>query len=129
MKKIIATLLLASGLCASQVYAQNSHNQHNKSGQEQTTQKEPENSTEAYKQSAEKMHSDMNQEYTGDADKDFAIGMIPHHQGAIDMAKIVLKYGKDPELKKLAEDIIAAQEKEIKFLKDWIAKNEKNTKK
>ena len=45
--------------------------------------------------------------------------MIPHHQGAIDMAKVELKYGKDPELKKLAQDIIDAQEKEISFMKDW----------
>jgi uncharacterized protein (DUF305 family) len=51
--------------------------------------------------------------------------MIPHHQGAIDMAKVVLKYGKDPEMKKLAEDIIKAQDTEIAFMKGWLAKQPK----
>lgn len=68
-----------------------------------------------------KMHKDMNIEFTGDADVDFMKGMIPHHQGAIDMAQVVLKYGKDPATRKLAEDIIAAQEKEIAFMKEWLA--------
>ena len=47
------------------------------------------------------MHADMSIDYTGDPDKDFIRGMIPHHQGAIDMAKVVLKYGKDPKVKEL----------------------------
>lgn len=62
---------------------------------------------------------------TGDADRDFAQEMIPHHQMAVDMANDVLKSGKDPELKKLAQEIIAAQQKEIEFLKGWIAKQPK----
>lgn len=72
-----------------------------------------------------KMHKDMTMEFTGNPDVDFAHGMIPHHQGAIDMAKVVLKYGKDPEMKKLAEDIIKAQDAEIAFMKDWLAKQPK----
>jgi uncharacterized protein (DUF305 family) len=70
-----------------------------------------------------KMHEDMNIPYTGDADVDFIAGMIPHHQGAVEMAKIVLEYGKDPEVRKLAEGIIAAQESEIAWMTDWLAKN------
>ena len=62
---------------------------------------------------------------TGDADRDFAQEMIPHHQMAVDMANALLKSGKDPELKKLANEIIAAQQKEIEFLKGWIAKQPK----
>jgi uncharacterized protein (DUF305 family) len=71
------------------------------------------------------MHTGMNIEYSGNADVDFAKGMIPHHQGAVEMAKIVLQYGKDAELRKLAEGIVAAQESEIKFMNDWLAKNAK----
>jgi uncharacterized protein (DUF305 family) len=72
-----------------------------------------------------KMHQDMRIKFTGDADVDFMAGMIPHHQGAIDMAQVLLKHGKDPETRKLAEEIIAAQEKEIAFMKDWLAKRAK----
>ena len=45
-----------------------------------------------------KMHKDMTMTFSGDADVDFIKGMLPHHQGAVDMAKIVLQYGKDPEV-------------------------------
>jgi uncharacterized protein (DUF305 family) len=49
--------------------------------------------------------------------------MIPHHQGAIDMAKVVIANGKDPEIRKLAEGVVKAQEAEIKEMKDWLAKH------
>ena len=68
------------------------------------------------------MHQGMNIEFSGNADVDFAKGMIPHHQGAIDMAKILLEHGKDAELRKLAEGVITAQETEIGFMKGWLAK-------
>lgn len=69
--------------------------------------------TTAFKAASVRMHQDMAIAFTGDADIDFVKGMIPHHQGAIDMAKVVLTFGKDPEVKKLAEEIIRAQEAEI----------------
>jgi uncharacterized protein (DUF305 family) len=50
---------------------------------------------------------------------------MPHHQGAIDMAKVELQYGKDTELRQLATDIVEAQEKEITEMKAWLAKNGK----
>lgn len=73
----------------------------------------------------QKMHEDMDIAFTGDADADFMRGMIPHHQGAIDMAKIVLAFGKDPEVRKLAEGVIKAQEGEIAMMRDWLKKNGK----
>ena len=76
---------------------------------------------EAFKEANNTMMHDMMKPMTGDPDKDFAMMMLPHHQGAIDMAKVELKYGMDPTLRALAEEIIEAQEKEIKDLKEWIA--------
>ncbi|HAV08351.1 MAG TPA: DUF305 domain-containing protein, partial [Rhodobacteraceae bacterium] len=61
---------------------------------------------------------------TGNADVDFVAGMLPHHQGAVEMAQIVLEHGTDPEVRKLAEAIIAAQQTEIAWMKDWLAKNQ-----
>jgi uncharacterized protein (DUF305 family) len=60
-------------------------------------------------------------EMTGDADRDFVAMMLPHHQGAIDMAKIELKYGKDETLKKLASEIVSAQEREMATMQAWQA--------
>lgn len=74
----------------------------------------------AYEQAMHVMHRDMMVPYTGDADIDFVAGMIPHHQGAVDMAHIVLKHGNDPEIRKLAEWILTMQESEIGFMKSWL---------
>ncbi len=73
----------------------------------------------------EQMHAAMAQAYTGDADKDFVAGMIPHHRGAVDMAKLVLAFGKDPEIRKLAEDIIKAQDAEMALMEAWMKKSAK----
>ena len=69
------------------------------------------------------MHKGMDIIFTGNSDVDFVRGMIPHHQGAIDMAKTVLAFGKDPEVRKLAEEIVKAQESEINLLQNWLKKN------
>lgn len=81
-------------------------------------------STRAFKAADDKMMQAMSAPaYTGDADKDFVAHMIPHHQGAVEMAQVELKYGKDPELKRLARNIIKAQHDEIAFMQRWQAKH------
>lgn len=82
-------------------------------------------STKAFEAANAKMHKDMDIKFSGNADVDFVRGMIPHHQGAVDMARIVLEHGKDPEVRKLAAEIIAAQEKEMAFMRSWLAKQGK----
>jgi uncharacterized protein (DUF305 family) len=82
-------------------------------------------STKAFKVANDKMHGDMAITFSGNADVDFIKGMLPHHQGAVDMAKIVIEHGKDPAVRKLAQDIIKAQNTEIAFMKAWLAKNAK----
>ena len=60
---------------------------------------------------------------TGNVDHDFAAMMIPHHQGAIDMAKGELIYGKDPVMRRLAQEIIADQQSEIDLMNLWLKKH------
>jgi len=77
---------------------------------------------QAYEQSMQTMHEDMMAGIkASDPDMAFAKSMLPHHQGAIAMAEVQLKYGKDEAMKKLAEDIIAAQKVEIATMDSWIA--------
>src|SRR6201996_1704926 len=60
-----------------------------------------------------KMMAAMNVKPTGDIDRDFVTMMVPHHQGAIDMAKIMLRYGHNEQLRRLAQEIIVTQQQEI----------------
>jgi len=121
---MLKTALLAAFLSAAAfpALAQMDHGKmnHGKTGQSDT---KAAPSTKAFKAAGAKMHKDMDIKYTGNTDVDFMRGMIPHHQAAIDMARIELQYGKDAETRKLAEEIIKAQEGEIASMKAWLAKH------
>jgi hypothetical protein len=64
-----------------------------------------------------RMHEGMEIAPTGDIDRDFMRMMIPHHQGAIDMARVLLKYGRDEKLRRLAQSIIVEQGQEIAYMR------------
>lgn len=78
--------------------------------------------TREYRAANDRMHRDMAIAFTGNADRDFAAGMIPHHQGAIDMANTVLRHGNDPEMRALAQAVIQAQTTEIAQLHAFLAR-------
>lgn len=61
----------------------------------------------------DRMMADMHVKPTGDVDADFTAMMIPHHQGAIDMAVAYLRYGRNPQLRRLAQEIVVEQQQEI----------------
>ena len=75
----------------------------------------------AYAAANDKMHSGMGK-VAQDPDVAFMQGMIPHHMGAVEMAKVALKHGKDPEVRALAEKVIAAQEAEMREMQAWLDK-------
>ena len=82
--------------------------------------------SQAYQEAIDKMHDPMAEAIKiEDPDVAFVRGMIPHHQSAIDMAKVVQQYGKDAQTKKWAAEIIAAQEREIAEMREWLEKNAK----
>ena len=108
--------LLAAALVAGPAAAQTTHQGHGTpapAAQEAA-------STRDFRAANDRMHTDMAIAFTGNADRDFAAGMIPHHQGAIDMAEVELKHGKDPKVRKLAQDIIKAQKREIAQMQAWL---------
>ncbi|MGG5818428.1 CopM family metallochaperone [Falsiroseomonas sp. HW251] len=78
--------------------------------------------TREFRAANDRMHRDMAIRYTGNPDLDFAASMIPHHQGAIEMARVQLRYGTDPEMRRIAEEIIRAQEAEIAELRAFLAR-------
>ena len=80
-----------------------------------------------YEAAANKMHGAMTLPYSNDVNVDFVRGMIPHHQGAIDQATILLKYSKNPRLRRLAGGIIYVQRREMLFMQKWLEAHEKGS--
>ena len=76
-------------------------------------------SDRAYAAAMDTMMAGMTAKPTGDPDRDFVTMMLPHHAGAVDMAQVELKYGKDPALLKMAKDIVDSQTREIGAMRDW----------
>ncbi len=74
-----------------------------------------------YQVAHHKMMRDMALPYTGDPDVDFRVQMIPHHQGAIDMARVALRHAKDPWTRQMAEGVIVEQQREIAEMQVWLA--------
>jgi len=125
MKKAIVIVVAGLALTSVAAYAQMQHGP--SGGMAGSAGMQPKGDTgpssQAFYAANMKMHSAMDITFTGKADVDFVKGMIPHHAGAIDMAKVEIAFGKDPELKKLAEAIIKAQETEIAQMQEWLKKN------
>ena len=71
-------------------------------------------------------HAMASAERTGDPDRDFVTSMIPHHQGAVDMARALLLHGKDPALRRLAEGIVADQQTEIELMERWLQQHDRH---
>ncbi len=121
MKKILPTAVILMSALSFGAMANNAH-----MNMKTDT---PHNSSPMQKElndSMNKMHADMARGMnTDNADVAFADGMIAHHLGAIDMAKIELKYGTDPEMRKLAQAIIDAQGPEIEQMQKWLEKKQK----
>ena len=106
-----ATVLAFTPLMATAQMKHGGHGGHGAQTPAAATSASP--STKAFEQANERMHQEMMIKYTGNADKYFIAGMIPHHRGAVDMAAIVIEFGSNHKVRALAEQIIREQEKEL----------------
>lgn len=122
MQKLnIAVVLAAVGMMASTPVLADDHAHHMASHEAMSsTSGDEAPSTQAFKRANMTMHEKMAIDFTGNADVDFVRGMIAHHQGAVDMAKVELQYGQSPEMKSLAQQIVSSQEHEIQQMQQWL---------
>jgi uncharacterized protein (DUF305 family) len=127
-KRFCLAASVALGWLASTPSAYAQHSDHSAHAAPSTAAAKPlTDASKEYEAAMMRMHKDMTIPYSNDVDVDFVRGMIPHHQGAIDQAKILLKYSKNPRLRRLAGGIIAAQKREIAFMQKWIDAREKGS--
>lgn len=117
----LPALLLAAGLAATGAVAED-HHHHGHAKSESRQADTP--ATKAFRAADAEMHRDMAIDYSNDADIDFVRGMIPHHRGAVAMAKVALAHAKDPEIQKLAEEIIKAQDVEIAQMQAFLKRRQ-----
>ncbi|MBZ4023338.1 hypothetical protein CKO11_12805 [Rhodobacter sp. TJ_12] len=80
-------------------------------------------STPAFEAARARMQTGMSTPYTGDADLDFVRAMVPHHQGAMEMARIVLENGADPALRQRAKAMLERDQAELDWLEGWLVKH------
>jgi len=117
------SLIVAAGIATLSTVALAQGTPHSGHSAPMQTQQSTDNAaTKAYREANMKMHRDMEISYTGDSDVDFVRSMIPHHQGAIDMARIALQNAKDEQVRKWATDVIREQEREIAEMRAWLKK-------
>jgi uncharacterized protein (DUF305 family) len=87
----------------------------------------PDSSWSEMAASMQKMHAAMTSTGpSGNSDVDFVTLMLPHHQAAIDMAKTQLLYGNDPQMRRLAQEIITDQQSEIELMQLWLKQHKAN---
>ena len=120
MKQWIKALALASIVTAQAAWSQSDHSTMHHAPA--AVPGEPQGFAPKIDAGMQKMMSDMHASgYTGNADVDFLAMMIPHHEGAVEMARLVLVYGKDPLTRRLAEEIIASQTAEVAAMRERLA--------
>ncbi|MBQ0819629.1 DUF305 domain-containing protein [Microvirga sp. HBU67558] len=116
---VLAALLIALPAASRAQSAHGGHTGHSATSPAQAVEAP---STQGYRQANETMHRNMDIPFSGDPDVDFVRGMIPHHQGAIDMAKVALHHAKDEQIRKWATHVIREQEREIAEMEAWLKK-------
>lgn len=114
--RLFAHFVAAVLLATTPVRAQAPH-QHEPSDQSDHSSVAPASFDEMMHEAMTRMDSGMSVSHSGDPDRVFAAMMIPHHQGAIDMAKAELQFGRNPVLRRLAQGIIVEQQQEIELMR------------